>query len=100
MASWRLSDPVTSLLAAKSVSEETISIAKKRILEMLRAKPQTDEELFNRYSEFVHSFGDSLMSPSGLRSRRSELERAGLVRAVGFSKTRSGRKCIVWGLAE
>ncbi len=36
------------------------------------------------------------MNPSSARTRRSELEREGLVMPIGFSTTKSGRKTFLW----
>jgi hypothetical protein len=83
----RHTDRQTSWDAANSVKAETISILKKRILYTLES-PKTDEDL-------VFALLDT-GTPSGIRSRRSELEKEGLVQVVGYSKTASGRKCCVF----
>jgi hypothetical protein len=54
----------------------------------------TDEQIVNRFA----SMGIAA-SPSGIRSRRAELCRAGKVLEVGESKTAAGNTCSVWGLA-
>lgn len=36
------------------------------------------------------------MNPNTARPRRLELERAGRIKAEGYSRTRSGRKAVTW----
>ncbi len=50
----------------------------------------TDEEIADTLS----------MNPSSARTRRSELEREGLVIPIGFSKTKSGRQTYLWAATE
>jgi hypothetical protein len=64
------------------------------ILNILKMGPMTDEQIVNRFA----SMGIAA-SPSGIRSRRAELCRAGKVLEVGESKTAAGNTCSVWGLA-
>lgn len=40
------------------------------------------------------------MNPSSARTRRSELEREGLIIPIGFSKTKSGRRTYLWAATE
>jgi len=54
----------------------------------------TDEQLVERFASM-----DIAASPSGIRSRRAELVRAGQVIEDGESKTRAGNTCSVWRLA-
>jgi hypothetical protein len=84
----RASDPETSHDAAQSISD--ISGDQQFILEWLNfLGPCTDEELLNSLP--------SERSPSGVRTRRSELVAMNLVRDSGKRrKTRSGRNAIVW----
>jgi aryl-alcohol dehydrogenase-like predicted oxidoreductase len=44
---------------------------------------------------YVHQMGESDMSSSGVRSRRAELVRKGLVEVVGVRKMRSGKSAAV-----
>jgi len=98
----RNEDPETSHQAAKSVKERTVTELHRWILSTLRwevSGGMTDEEL-----QVFHSISYSSKPPpssnSGLRTRRCELVRMGLVEEVGRSKTKGGRSCIVWGLVK
>jgi hypothetical protein len=89
----RGSDPVTSREAAAGVQGRLVS-DRAVVLEALReVGPCTDEVLV----EFAQVLG---LSPSGVRTRRCELVRAGLVLDTGrVGRTVSGRRAIVWGVA-
>lgn len=92
----RKSDPVTSFEAAGSVRNVTATM--RGILSILESKNLTDQELFLEYMSLAAYAKAPWASESGVRSRRSELVALGLVECVEFSKTRSGRRCSVWGL--
>ena len=93
--------PETSYKAAASV----VNLGRTRdaILSVLRDYGwQTDEEIADVYN-FRHYLGRPFdypkVSPSGLRSRRSELVKLGLVCDSGQrAKTQSGRESIVWSV--
>jgi hypothetical protein len=90
----RKGDPETSLAAAESVTK--ITVKQTAVLMMLRESgPATDEEISRRYVG-----GGLLLTPqseSGLRTRRSELVRRGLVRNSGERRRLvSGRMATVW----
>lgn len=51
-------------------------------------------------SVYVHHVAEESMSSSGIRTRRSELSRRGLLEDVGTRKLKSGRKAIVHGLTN
>ena len=96
----RSTDPVTSHQAAASV--ENIGQTREAILKVLRDNgPQTDTQIIKAYMDLW--FGGrhmKLASPSGIRSRRSELVKMGFVEAAGTGKTASGRNCIVWRIKK
>lgn len=92
----RTTDPITSHEAAASVLN--LSATKQVILDLLKF-PATDEDLVNRYQSLARMGQAPTASPSGIRSRRHELEVQGRVRAIDYSKSSTGRKAIVWGRA-
>lgn len=68
----RRADPETSHEAAKSVVE--LRKRQQAVLEVLKCGPTTDEELVCKYPYFAWEEADyPKQSPSGLRTRRSEL---------------------------
>lgn len=95
----RRNDPETSKAAARSV----VNLGRTRdaILTLLanHSKGLTDEQI---WKEYWRQGGPSLAStsPSGLRSRRSELVRMGFVEACGTGKTVSGRPCNIWKIKD
>jgi hypothetical protein len=98
MAHARNTDPNTSHEAAASVTDPTLT--QRVIFSILENEPMTDEELVIRYKAMIDRFDFVPMaSESGIRSRRNELARAAKVFPVGYKKTKSGRKAIVWEAA-
>lgn len=95
MPKARLTDPITSVEAADSVTNLTAT--KKAILDLLKF-PCTDEDLVNRYQKLARTYAVPMASPSGIRSRRHELTVAGYLTALDYSKTLTGRRAIVWGV--
>ena len=90
----RRGDPETSWEAADSVTPRTITATQTAILLLLREGPMTDEDIAARV-------GKQFTSPSGLRTRRSELVSKGLVVDTGNRrKMESGRYSVVWALAS
>jgi len=88
----RTSDPATSHEAAKSVK---VRESQEKVLGLLKLGPATDEVLANR--AMAHGIR---ISPSGLRTRRSELVALSLVVDSGVRVTTgNGRKAIVWAVA-
>lgn len=90
----RHTDPQTSHDAAKSVKD--VSKTQEAILTCL-TWPRTDDELIDVYYGMADANGWKQASPSGIRSRRAELVRRGLVEDTGGRiKLPSGRFAIVW----
>lgn len=89
----RRTDPDTSWEAAKSVRD--IRETQQAVLAALRAHgPMTDEEIAERIRS------ERKQSPSGLRTRRSELVDLHMVTYAGYKRpTKSGRKSRVWKAA-
>jgi hypothetical protein len=87
----RRTDPKTSHDAADSVRDVTAT--QEYVLRALR-RPRADVELVEAYRNFKRA---PRASESGLRTRRSELVRQGLVRDSGRRIVlESGRAAIVW----
>ena len=87
----RPTDPETSHEAAKSLRAVKITETRMKILDLLKRFPEglTDTEIGHKLS--------TVASPSGLRTRRSELVDMGLVADSGRKAlTNSGRRTIVW----
>ena len=92
----RRTDPETSHAAARSV-RPTQRQSQDEVLYVLKQHaPCTDEVLVIRYFQHAHDGDVSPQSASGIRTRRKELERLGLVRAVGKATLKSGRQAIRW----
>ncbi len=77
----------TSIDAAISVAGKTKSM-RQRVLETLRERPMTDEQIAFRLQ----------MSPNTARPRRVELVRLGQVVQVGVAKSASGRDSALWSV--
>lgn len=94
----RKSDPQTSHDAAASV--QNISETQQAILNILKHRRLTDEQIINRYRDSPFSLPKA--TDSGIRSRRAELVRIGKVRKANsdLGRTASGRACAVWEIAE
>ena len=89
----RNTDPQTSHDAAASVTGQTET--QRHLLELLAAEPATDMDLMERWHP---DWGPA--TPSGLRTRRSELTKAELVIDTGERRpSPSGRLCVVWGIS-
>lgn len=93
----RRDDPETSHAAAASVGN--LRASHRRVLQLFRLYgSQTDEQLMDS----AKAEGWKI-SPSGLRTRRSELTSPrgiGIIDTGRRVKTESGRDAIVWGLAD
>jgi hypothetical protein len=89
---WRSSDPQTSVDAALSITPDALRENQVAVLNVLRLYgPLTDEGIAAWYGDRPKQ------SPSGLRTRRHELQELGLVEDSGKrARLRSGRQAIVW----
>lgn len=95
MAIARRTDPLTSHLAAASITSERIRKSQAEVLQLLALGPSCDEGIAERALTY-----NVRQSPSGLRTRRNELVDLGQVIDSGERvRLRSGRMSIVWGLA-
>jgi hypothetical protein len=94
MSRARATDPKTSHDAGDAVSD--ITETKAYILRVLGKKARNDSELLECYRAYRRA---PIASDSGIRSRRSELVKAGKVIDTGQRVVlRSGRLSIVWGI--
>ena len=97
----RRTDPETSHQAAASVRK--ISDTHRRIVVMLQRHPEgmTDEGMYRWWMAYREAQGWPSITPSGLRTRRSELQRRGdIVAADEKGRTAAGRACTIWTLAD
>jgi hypothetical protein len=97
-ASARGTDPPTSREAAHSLDPRSLSRGQRIVLNVfqLARRPLMDHELI---AEVRRNFGN-VMSDSGVRSRRRELQRKGAIAVIGYGTSRSGRACqkfALWG---
>lgn len=99
MAGARITDPETSHDAAKSLRAEDLSETKQAILKILKYKDLNDDQIYQLFFQGAELGYWKHASVSGVRSRRAELVRDGLVSRKGKSETRFGRTCLIWGLA-
>ncbi len=97
-AKARKTDPATSHEAAASITLGELSETKRGIVALLTLQDMTDEELFARYFQGAEKGYWNHASQSGVRSRRAELVRDGVVRAKAYSKTKFNRTTTVWGI--
>ena len=90
--------PETSYEAASSLSSDKIRQSQKDVLWVFRNfGKMTDTELIEKYNRV----GKPKQSPSGIRSRRSELRDRGLIAWSGeYRVLASGRKSRVWEIVE
>jgi hypothetical protein len=83
----RTSDPQTSWDAAASVNN--LSETKIAILMLLRGTPMCDERLIAEYRKWERIDNFPYASDQGIRSRRAELVRSGLVQAAPYKELMS-----------
>lgn len=93
VAHSRHTDPVTSKLAAQSISSDKIRASQQEILDILRDYgPLSDNAIYKHVKK---------QSVSGARTRRSELVRLNLVQdSRQRERTISDRLSIVWELVH
>jgi hypothetical protein len=99
----RTADPVTSKAAVEPVTEASLNARQEAVLTALKFMDgrAADHELLEWYAE-QHIKNPEVFprqSPSGLRTRRSELVAMGKVADIGLrAHTPSGREAIVWSI--
>jgi hypothetical protein len=92
----RLTDPVTSHLAAASISADQSRNVTTVILKLLELTDMTDPDLCDAYNNLVYIGQAPKASDQHIRTQRKKLHDLGLIRIVGTAKTESGRDARVW----
>lgn len=97
----RISDPETSHEAAASLDPTKLSELMIAIIQITReAGKITDGDLISKYYEYSQIFGWEVYEPQTIRSRRSDLVKAGKIEFSGeYGITRSGRRTRMWKIA-
>jgi hypothetical protein len=99
MANARVNDPITSHMAAASISAGRTTPTKEAILNLLALTPMTDEELCQAYRNMAYIGGAPNSSDQNIRTMRCILHREGKVHIVGVTKSASGRQTRIWRTA-
>jgi hypothetical protein len=95
----RRSDPQTSHDAARSVQELTRK--QLHVLEIIKTfGPLTDEDIGLNYRRAARERMVEPQSDSGIRTRRNELQKMGLVEGVRITTNSTGRRVTVWDAAR
>lgn len=99
-AGARLSDPETSKAAA-AAQEPRLRASQALVLQVFRAYGRMhDKDLLDRVHATQRGLGlAKLMSPSGVRTRRSELVKLGKLCDTGHTAMVDGHSMTIWGLA-
>jgi hypothetical protein len=98
---FRATDPETSREAGLSLDQAKVTKLMRNIYDMLSVSPMYDEQLIRRYNLLREMEGWDMASPSGIRTRRSDLVKLGWVKDSGDRAVLpSGRKSIVWKAVE
>ena len=87
-AHTRARDPKTS----RDAAPKSITAGQVRVMRAMRFGPYTDVELASQLR--------GIMSASGVRSRRAELVRRGLIVNTGATRLHNNRKHTIWALAN
>ena len=96
MSHARHGDPITSHLAAASVSMSTQITSRTVILKLLELSDMTDPELCQAYHNLVYIGQAPKCTDQNVRTQRNELHKLGLLHVVGLVKNESGRMARVW----
>lgn len=95
----RTTDPIESHLAAASLDHFTLSTVEEIVYQLLKT-PMTDEELVKAYRYNAELGLHVFHSESGIRTRRSNLHKRGLVRVKGVTVNRNGKQVRIWERLE
>jgi hypothetical protein len=92
----RIGDPITSHLAAASISSTTTINVRTVILKLLELSAMTDPELCDAYRQLMYINQAPKASDQHIRTSRNELHKLGLVHVVGTTTLASGRLGRIW----
>ena len=92
----RTGDPITSHMAAASISADHTVNVKTVILKLLSLTDMTDPDLCQAYQNLVYIGQAPKASDQHIRTQRNQLHKLGLLHVVGLAKTESGRQARVW----
>lgn len=96
MSYARINDPVTSHLAAASISMSQSINVRTVILKLLDLTSMTDPELCDAYRQLAYIGQAPNASDQHIRTQRNELHKLGLLHVIGTTKTASGRLARIW----
>ena len=96
MSHARNTDPITSHLAAASISADHKVKVTTVILKLLELSPMTDPELCMAYNNLYYIGQAPKASDQHIRTQRKLLHDLQLVQVVGTTKTESGRDARIW----
>jgi hypothetical protein len=95
----RNTDPIESHLAAASLDHFTLSKVETAIYKLLEIS-MTDEELVHAYRRNAELGLFPFHSDSGIRTRRNQLYKRGLLRVKGVTMNRNGKQVRIWERLE
>jgi hypothetical protein len=96
MRNTRKNDPITSYLAAESISEAALTRIQTYVYAIFRnGQELTDEELVG-----IMENNGYPGTPQAIRTARSVLSNRGKLEVIGIGKTRTGRKARIWAVAK
>lgn len=96
MTHARTSDPITSHLAAASISMSQSINVRTVVLKLLSLSDMTDPELCDAYRNLVYIGQAPKASDQHIRTQRNELHKLGLLHVIGTTETESGRQARIW----
>ena len=101
MPAARITDRATSHAAARAALVG-LRDSQQAVLAVMRRERvgMTDDQLVVAYDFWRSKLHLPPQSVSGIRTRRAELERLGLVLDVGTTRNQHGRRCTLWAAAS
>ena len=96
MSYARSGDPMTSHLAAASISMSSKVNVRTIVLKLLELTDMTDHELCDAYRNLMYIGQAPKASDQHIRTQRNELHKLGLLHVIGTTTTDSGRLARIW----